>query len=70
MHALERRIAKLEPARGQRLFVAEASDNGNRDDLDRLLAEAGATDLDLAVIIRRYDETPRAPRILYIQEQR
>jgi len=70
MHALSRRLQKLEPRAGQRLFVAEASDNGNRDNLDRMLSEAGATDLDLAVIIRRFDDTPQPPRILYIQDQR
>src|SRR5687767_8139803 len=71
MHALERRLQRLEPKTGQRIFVGKAWEHEDRAELDRVLAEAGATDRDLQIVIRQFgDERMMAPTILHSRECR
>ena len=71
MHALERRIARLEPKSVQRIFVGKAWEHEDRAELDRVFAEAGATDRDLQIVLRQFgEERSMAPTVLYSRECR
>ena len=72
MHALERRLIKLEPRTGSRIFIGEAHDETDPAEVNRVFDAAGATGNDLQILICRFGEQAKAkmPAILYIQEKR
>ena len=66
---LERRLQKLEPRQGQRLFVAEASSLTPDDEVEQTVyVPAGAGPADLRITLQRFTDEPFPPRLLYSKE--